>query len=117
MQWFLDKFPLCGHFGFVAINSLCKKFNFRINQYLDAFEYFDIRISGYFNPEFCITKLGHQFIFMDDNYPRPHRTRDVQNALENQNITRLEWPKLIFAAIGERMKITRKLFWGRFLWK
>lgn len=38
-------------------------------------------------------ELGAQFIFMDDN-ARPHRTRGVQEALENQNITRLEWPAM-----------------------
>nr|CAH7729187.1 unnamed protein product [Callosobruchus chinensis] len=35
-------------------------------------------------------EIGDQFIFMDDN-ARPHRTRAVQQALENENIARLEW--------------------------
>nr|CAH7716028.1 unnamed protein product [Callosobruchus chinensis] len=35
-------------------------------------------------------KIGDQFIFMDDN-ARPHRTRAIQQALENGNIARLEW--------------------------
>nr|CAH7727111.1 unnamed protein product [Callosobruchus chinensis] len=52
-------------------------------------------------------EIGDQLIFMDDN-ARPHRTRAVQQALENGNIERLEWPamspprstqELIFAAI------------------
>nr|CAH7729531.1 unnamed protein product [Callosobruchus chinensis] len=34
--------------------------------------------------------IGDQFIFMDDN-ARLHRTRAVQQALENENIARLEW--------------------------
>nr|CAH7727257.1 unnamed protein product [Callosobruchus chinensis] len=34
-----------------------------------------------------------QFIFMDDN-ARPHHTRAVQQALENGNIARLEWPAM-----------------------
>nr|CAH7722538.1 unnamed protein product [Callosobruchus chinensis] len=38
-------------------------------------------------------KIGDQFIFMDDN-DRPHRTRPVQQALENRNIARLEWPAI-----------------------
>nr|CAH7749178.1 unnamed protein product [Callosobruchus chinensis] len=38
-------------------------------------------------------EIGDQFIFMDDN-ARPHRTRAVQQALENKNIARLEWPAL-----------------------
>nr|CAH7749560.1 unnamed protein product [Callosobruchus chinensis] len=37
--------------------------------------------------------IGDQFIFMDDN-ARPHRTRALQQALENRNIARLEWPAL-----------------------
>nr|CAH7726032.1 unnamed protein product [Callosobruchus chinensis] len=37
--------------------------------------------------------IGDQFIFMDDN-ARPHRTRAVQQALENGNIARLEWPAM-----------------------
>lgn len=37
--------------------------------------------------------IGAQFIFMDDN-ARPHRTRAVQQALENGNIARLEWPAM-----------------------
>nr|CAH7759935.1 unnamed protein product [Callosobruchus chinensis] len=36
-------------------------------------------------------EIRDQFIFMDDN-ARPHRTRAVQQALENGNIARLEWP-------------------------
>nr|CAH7742887.1 unnamed protein product [Callosobruchus chinensis] len=36
-------------------------------------------------------EIGDQFIFMDDN-ARPHRTRAVQQALENGNTARLEWP-------------------------
>nr|CAH7729519.1 unnamed protein product [Callosobruchus chinensis] len=36
-------------------------------------------------------EIGEQFILMDDN-ARPHRTRAVQQALENENIARLEWP-------------------------
>nr|CAH7716557.1 unnamed protein product [Callosobruchus chinensis] len=35
-------------------------------------------------------EIGDQFIFMDDN-ARPHRTRVVQQALENGNIARSEW--------------------------
>nr|CAH7745215.1 unnamed protein product [Callosobruchus chinensis] len=35
-------------------------------------------------------EIGDQFILMDDN-ARPHRTRAVQQALENGNIARLEW--------------------------
>nr|CAH7765651.1 unnamed protein product [Callosobruchus chinensis] len=38
-------------------------------------------------------EIGDQFIFMDDN-TRPHRTRAVQQALENENIARLEWPAM-----------------------
>nr|CAH7722163.1 unnamed protein product [Callosobruchus chinensis] len=38
-------------------------------------------------------EIGDQFIFKDDN-TRPHRTRAVQQALENGNITRLEWPAM-----------------------
>nr|CAH7712601.1 unnamed protein product [Callosobruchus chinensis] len=38
-------------------------------------------------------EIGDQFIFMDDN-SRPHRTRVVQQALENGNIARLEWPAM-----------------------
>nr|CAH7717156.1 unnamed protein product [Callosobruchus chinensis] len=38
-------------------------------------------------------EIGDQFIFMDDN-ARPHRTRAVQQALENRNIPRLEWPAM-----------------------
>nr|CAH7743957.1 unnamed protein product [Callosobruchus chinensis] len=39
----------------------------------------------------CKTSLmGDQFIFMDDN-ARPHRTRAVQQALENGKIAGLEW--------------------------
>nr|CAH7763493.1 unnamed protein product [Callosobruchus chinensis] len=38
-------------------------------------------------------EIGDQFIFMDDN-ARPHRSRAVQQALENGNITRLEWPAM-----------------------
>nr|CAH7737479.1 unnamed protein product [Callosobruchus chinensis] len=34
-------------------------------------------------------EIGDLFIFMDDN-ARPHRTRAVQQALENRNIARLE---------------------------
>nr|CAH7733362.1 unnamed protein product [Callosobruchus chinensis] len=37
--------------------------------------------------------IGDQFIFMDDN-SRPHRTKAVQQALENGNIARLEWPAM-----------------------
>nr|CAH7764475.1 unnamed protein product [Callosobruchus chinensis] len=36
---------------------------------------------------------GVQFIFMDDN-ASPHRTRAVQQALENGKIARLEWPAM-----------------------
>lgn len=36
-------------------------------------------------------ELGDQFIFMDDN-ARPHRTRAIQETLENQNINRMDWP-------------------------
>nr|CAH7717267.1 unnamed protein product [Callosobruchus chinensis] len=36
-------------------------------------------------------EIGDHFIFMDDN-ARPHRTRAVQQALENGSIARLEWP-------------------------
>nr|CAH7742418.1 unnamed protein product [Callosobruchus chinensis] len=39
------------------------------------------------------SEIGDQFIFMDDN-ARPHRTRAVQQALENGNIGRLEWPAM-----------------------
>nr|CAH7756486.1 unnamed protein product [Callosobruchus chinensis] len=38
-------------------------------------------------------EIGDQFIFMDDN-ARPHRTRAVHQALENENIARLEWPAM-----------------------
>nr|CAH7739947.1 unnamed protein product [Callosobruchus chinensis] len=38
-------------------------------------------------------EIGDQFIFMDNN-ARPHRTRAVQQALENGNIARLEWPAI-----------------------
>nr|CAH7749893.1 unnamed protein product [Callosobruchus chinensis] len=38
-------------------------------------------------------EIGEQFIFMDDN-ARPHRTRAVRQALENENIARLEWPAM-----------------------
>nr|CAH7733875.1 unnamed protein product [Callosobruchus chinensis] len=38
-------------------------------------------------------EIGDQFIFMDDN-ARPHRTRAVQQALENGNVARLEWPAM-----------------------
>nr|CAH7763869.1 unnamed protein product [Callosobruchus chinensis] len=38
-------------------------------------------------------EIGDQFIFMDDN-ARRHRTRTVQQALENGNIARLEWPAM-----------------------
>nr|CAH7759891.1 unnamed protein product [Callosobruchus chinensis] len=38
-------------------------------------------------------EIGDQFIFMDNN-ARPHRTRAVQQALENGNIARLEWPAM-----------------------
>nr|CAH7725957.1 unnamed protein product [Callosobruchus chinensis] len=38
-------------------------------------------------------EIGDQFIFMEDN-ARPHRTRVVQQALENGNITRLERPAM-----------------------
>nr|CAH7714481.1 unnamed protein product [Callosobruchus chinensis] len=36
--------------------------------------------------------IGDQFIFMDN--ARPHRTRAVQQALENGNIARWEWPAM-----------------------
>nr|CAH7727256.1 unnamed protein product [Callosobruchus chinensis] len=38
-------------------------------------------------------EIGDQFIFMEDN-ARLHRTRAVQQALENGNIARLEWPAM-----------------------
>nr|CAH7716676.1 unnamed protein product [Callosobruchus chinensis] len=38
-------------------------------------------------------EIGDQFIFMDDN-ARPHRTRAVQQALENGNIAKVEWPAM-----------------------
>nr|CAH7759085.1 unnamed protein product [Callosobruchus chinensis] len=38
-------------------------------------------------------ETGDQFIIMDDN-ARPHRTRAVQQTLENGNIARLEWPAM-----------------------
>nr|CAH7732621.1 unnamed protein product [Callosobruchus chinensis] len=38
-------------------------------------------------------EIGDQFIFMDNN-ARPHRARAVQQALENGNIARLEWPAM-----------------------
>nr|CAH7730689.1 unnamed protein product [Callosobruchus chinensis] len=38
-------------------------------------------------------EIGDQFIFMGDN-TRPHRTRAVQQALENGNNARLEWPAM-----------------------
>nr|CAH7719951.1 unnamed protein product [Callosobruchus chinensis] len=38
-------------------------------------------------------EIGDQFIFMDDN-ARPHRTRAVQQTLENGNVARLEWPAM-----------------------
>lgn len=34
---------------------------------------------------------GEDFIFKDDN-ARPHRTKYVQNVLENANMQRLTWP-------------------------
>nr|CAH7758705.1 unnamed protein product [Callosobruchus chinensis] len=39
------------------------------------------------------SEIGDQFIFMDDN-ARPHRTRAVQQALENGNFARLKWPAM-----------------------
>nr|CAH7716965.1 unnamed protein product [Callosobruchus chinensis] len=38
-------------------------------------------------------KTGDQFIFMVDS-AKPHRTRAVQQALENGNIARQEWPAM-----------------------
>nr|CAH7728608.1 unnamed protein product [Callosobruchus chinensis] len=38
-------------------------------------------------------EIGDQFIFMGDN-ARPLHTRAVQQALENGNIARLEWPAM-----------------------
>nr|CAH7731328.1 unnamed protein product [Callosobruchus chinensis] len=38
-------------------------------------------------------EIGDQFIFMNDN-ARPYLTRAVQQALENGNIARLEWPTM-----------------------
>nr|CAH7720054.1 unnamed protein product [Callosobruchus chinensis] len=38
-------------------------------------------------------EIGDQFILVDDN-ARPHRTTAVQQALENGNIARLEWPAM-----------------------
>nr|CAH7730692.1 unnamed protein product [Callosobruchus chinensis] len=38
-------------------------------------------------------EIRDQFIFMDDN-ARPHRTRAVLQALENENSARLEWPAM-----------------------
>lgn len=37
--------------------------------------------------------IGENFIFMDDN-ARPHRTQAVQNALQDGNIRRLDWPAM-----------------------
>nr|CAH7732097.1 unnamed protein product [Callosobruchus chinensis] len=39
------------------------------------------------------SEIADQFIFMDDN-ARPRRTTAVQQALENGNIARLEWPAM-----------------------
>lgn len=38
-------------------------------------------------------EIGEHFVFMDDN-ARPHRTRAVQEALGNGNVTRLDWPAM-----------------------
>nr|CAH7732366.1 unnamed protein product [Callosobruchus chinensis] len=38
-------------------------------------------------------EIGELFIFMDDN-ASPHRTRAVQQALQNGSIARLEWPAM-----------------------
>ena len=38
-------------------------------------------------------QIGHNFVLMDDN-ARPHRARIVQMALEEAEITRLDWPPL-----------------------
>ncbi|GFW97409.1 transposable element Tcb2 transposase [Trichonephila clavipes] len=35
--------------------------------------------------------IGPDFIFMDDN-ARPHRTLTVEELLENEDITRMDWP-------------------------
>lgn len=35
--------------------------------------------------------VGPEFVFMDDNAP-PHRTRQVQDFLETEDVTRLRWP-------------------------
>nr|CAH7760932.1 unnamed protein product [Callosobruchus chinensis] len=38
-------------------------------------------------------EIGDKFIFVEDT-ARPHRTRAVQQALENGSIARLEWPAM-----------------------
>ncbi|GFW98789.1 transposable element Tcb1 transposase [Trichonephila clavipes] len=35
--------------------------------------------------------IGPDFIFMDDN-ARPHRTLAVEELLESEDITRMDWP-------------------------
>ncbi|GFU36621.1 transposable element Tcb2 transposase [Trichonephila clavipes] len=35
--------------------------------------------------------IGTDFIFMDDN-ARPHQTLAVEELLESENITRMDWP-------------------------
>ena len=39
----------------------------------------------------CAQQIGNQFIFQDDN-ARPHRARIVTEYLQQQAITRIEWP-------------------------
>nr|CAH7747184.1 unnamed protein product [Callosobruchus chinensis] len=56
----------------------------------DAY-YLQIIINAIVQP--LCNEIGDQFICMDDN-ARPHRTRVVQQALENGNIARLEWPAM-----------------------
>nr|CAH7754675.1 unnamed protein product [Callosobruchus chinensis] len=53
-------------------------------------------------------EIGDQCIFMDDN-ARPHRTRAVQQGLENENIARLEWQELIVAATEEWNNIPQEV--------
>ncbi|GFX16751.1 transposable element Tcb2 transposase [Trichonephila clavipes] len=36
--------------------------------------------------------IGPDFIFMDEN-ARPHRTADIQQLLESENITQINWPQ------------------------
>ncbi|GFV20960.1 transposable element Tc3 transposase [Trichonephila clavipes] len=44
-------------------------------------------------PHVCLFRgaIGPDFIFMDDN-ARPHRTLAIEELLESENITRMDWP-------------------------